>query len=78
MVDPVTLFLIAIALQVAGYLLTPKPKGPPPASLEDFQSPTAEAGRSISVPFGDVLLPGPNVLWFGDKSIGRRKVKQSS
>lgn len=74
MVEPVTLFLIAIALQIAGYLLAPKPPGPPPASVEDIKFPTAES-RPRPVPFGDVLFTGLNVVWYGDKATGQRKVK---
>jgi hypothetical protein len=46
--------------------LAPKPPKPKPASLQDFDAPTAEEGRSIPVVFGTVWLKGPNVLWFGD------------
>jgi hypothetical protein len=75
MVDPIILFAIAVALQIAGYMLAPKPAEPPPPTVEDIEAPTAEAGITMVVPFGDVLLKGPNVLWYGDKSLGRRKVK---
>lgn len=67
--DPFTWFLISVALNVASYLLTPKPK---PAAAEDakqMDDPTAEAGKEIGVVFGEVDVMDPNVLWFGEKSI---------
>ncbi len=46
--------------------LAPKPPKPKPASLEDFEAPTAEEGRPIPVVFGCVLITGANVVWYGD------------
>lgn len=34
--------------------------------LDDFTFPTVSSDRSIPVFFGDVLVEGPNVTWFGD------------
>lgn len=34
--------------------------------LDDFTFPTVDADRAIPVVFGDVLVEGPNVTWFGD------------
>lgn len=63
-------FLIYIAvLLVAAYVsyaLAPKPPRPKPASLEDFDIPTAEQGRPIPIVFGTKLVRGPNVIWYGD------------
>ncbi len=74
--DPATIyFIIAIALQVVAYLLTPKPKAPKPAEAEDFESPTADAGRAIPMVIGDVRVKGLNVMWYGDKDVRNRKVK---
>lgn len=70
---------IAVALAVAAVVLSiifmPKPKGPKPPELEDFDNPTAEAGRPFPVPFGTLTVKGLNCLWFGDKSIRTKKVK---
>lgn len=60
--------LIAIAVQVIVYLLTPKPKGPTPQAVTDMEGPTAEAGRPIPVIFGTVTIKGVNIIWYGDKS----------
>lgn len=48
------------------YAVGPKPKPPKPASITDFDVPTAEEGREIPVVFGEVWITGPNVLWYGD------------
>lgn len=57
------IFAVAIAASIA---LAPKPEKPRPASLSDFDAPTAEEGRSIPVVFGTVVVKSPNVTWFGD------------
>jgi hypothetical protein len=46
--------------------LAPKPPAPKPASLSDFDVPTAEQGRPIPVVFGTVTITGPNVIWYGN------------
>jgi len=67
--------LISLALNIAAYLLMPKPKGPKPEAARDMDNPTAEAGREIPVVFGTLTVKGLNCLWFGDKSIRTYKVK---
>lgn len=65
--------LVQIALLIVSalitYALTPKPPSPRPASLTDFDIPTAEEGRPIPVVFGTAWVTGPNVLWYGDLGI---------
>lgn len=73
--DPLTWFLISLALNVASYLLTPKPKAPTPEAAKQLEDPTAEAGKEIGVVFGDLIITDPNVLWFGEKSIRTYSVK---
>lgn len=60
--------VVLIIAAVVSYALAPKPPIPPPATLEDFQVPTAEEGRPIPVVFGEVWITGPNVLWYGNLS----------
>lgn len=66
--------LIALVLMVVAYLIMPKPKQKRP-EVEDLDDPTAEAGKPLPVLFGTVTVKGLNVLWFGDKSFVRKKVK---
>lgn len=72
-------FLIQLAiLVVSAYVsaaLAPKPPKPKPASLTDFDIPTAEEGRPIPVVFGTVWVTGPNVMDFGDLSTKAIKQK---
>lgn len=67
--------VIGVALQVLGYLLAPKPKGPKPNETQDLEDPVAEAGKPIPVVFGTVIVKGVNCVWFGDKRKIRYKVK---
>lgn len=62
------LIVIAIVLAVVQYYITPKPKieNARPAGLGDFQVPTATEKRSVPVVWGDVIVRGPNVIWYGD------------
>lgn len=61
--------LINVALQIAAYLLMPKPKVAKPAAAQEMDGPTAEAGREIPVLFGEMLIEDPNCLWYGDKTL---------
>lgn len=66
--------IVAVVLQVAAYLLAPKPKSTRNEAA-DLQAPTAEAGRPVPVLFGTKRVKGLNVLWYGDKSKRTYKVK---
>lgn len=63
-------FWIQLAILVVTTLLSkalaPKPPKQKPATLDDFEIPTAEEGRPIPVAFGTNLITGPNVVWYGD------------
>lgn len=67
-------FAVAAALQVATYILTPKPKAPKPEAARDAEGPTAEAGRPMPVIWGTIEIKGLNVLWSGDKSVRQYEV----
>ncbi len=67
--------VVAIALSVLAYVLTPKPKAPQPDSTKDLNDPVAEAGMPIPVVFGTMTVKGLNCLWFGDKRRIRYKIK---
>ena len=78
MFDPISLIiqvLIAVALNIAAYLLAPKPKREQPSATRNLDDPTAEAGREIPVVFGTLTVKSPNCLWFGEKSSNAYKVK---
>lgn len=66
--------VVAVGLNILGYLLMPKPKQPPPPTLEDLQEPTFEAGREIPKVFGTITVKGLNGLYLGDKALRTRKV----
>lgn len=65
---------IGVVLAVVGYILMPKPPGPKPPSLSDFEAPTAEAGRPIPVVFGSITISGLNNMGDWDKDINEREV----
>jgi hypothetical protein len=66
-------WVVATLITIA---LSPKPPKPKPASITDFDVPTAEEDRAIPVLFGRVLVSGPNVVGYG--GLSNSKIKQSS
>lgn len=62
-----TLFLWVASFALS-QLLTPEPdiENARPASLNDFNFPTATEGRVIPLNWGTDLVKGPNVIWYGD------------
>ena len=72
------MMLVSLALNVIAYLLQPKPKTSQPASTEDMEDPTAEAGRPIPVLFGTMTIKGTNILWYGEKQVTSYKKSSSS
>lgn len=67
--------LLGLALNIAAYLLMPKPKTAKPEAAKDMDNPTAEAGRPIPVVFGTITVKGLNVLDFRDKNKETYKVR---
>ena len=67
--------VVAVALMIISYVLTPKPKKERPPETSDLDNPTAEAGRPIPVVFGTLEVKGSNILWYGDKSKNEYEVK---
>ena len=72
------LILTWVVTAVIAYALRPKPTHttPTPATIEDFEAPTAEDGREIPVLFGTREVQGPNVVWYGDLRTEAIKAKQ--
>jgi|TARA_R100000049_G_C1938444_1_gene82363 hypothetical protein len=66
---------IGFALQVIGYLLMGKPRAEKSDAATDLENPTAEAGRPIPVPFGEVEITGLNIIYYGEKGTHSYKVK---
>lgn len=57
---------VLIVSAYISYALAPKPPSPKPASLADFDVPTADESREIPVVFGTVTITGANVIWYGN------------
>lgn len=65
--------IVWAATTALAYVLGPKTETPKPATIDDFDAPTATEDRSIPVVFGTVWITGPNVVWYGDLAIKERK-----
>lgn len=65
---------LAVGMLILSYLLTPKPKGPKPPSVDELDEPSAEAGKPIPKVFGSMMLTSPNLLMYADKAIEKRDV----
>ena len=63
-----TQIAIWAATLIIGLVLTPKPKPPKPASLEDVQVPNSREGQPLKVTFGTVDHKSAAVTWYGDFS----------
>jgi hypothetical protein len=61
-------FFIYLGVTLLVELIRPQPdfEEAKPASLGDFQFPTADEGRTIPIIWGTVRVNGPNIGWFGD------------
>jgi len=71
--------IIWFATLILGELLAPKPKSTVrPASLGDFQFPTAQEGRPVPVCWGRNEVRGANLVWYGDYSVNAIKEKVKS
>ncbi len=70
--------LLGVVLNIAAYLLMPKPKNDQPASTRDLDDPTADAGRPVPVVFGSMRVQSLNVLWYGEKATVQRRMSGSS
>ena len=57
-----------LVTSIISYALRPKPviQTPTPATIDEFDAPTAEDGREIPVLFGTREIEGSNVVWYGD------------
>lgn len=67
--------LVSVALSVASYIITPKPKAPKPAAAQQADAPSADAGKPIPVVFGTITVNEPNVLWYGESTLRQYDIK---
>lgn len=67
--------LIAVAMNVIAYLIQPKPKQAKPEAAKQSETPTADAGIPVPVPFGTITAKGLNVMWYGDQNMSTYQVK---
>jgi hypothetical protein len=58
--------ILGLALLILGYVLMPRPPEPK-QSIQELESPTAEAGRIVPFLFGDKTIDAPNFLGWWDK-----------
>jgi len=73
-VSAIVSIIITVISAILSAVLAPGPPPPPkPSSIDDINAPTADDGRPIPVVFGDVLVAGPNVVWYGQLSWTERK-----
>lgn len=74
--DPLTaMILMAIAMALLTFLLTPRPKLPKLQPEKSIDVPETDVGRPLPVIFGTVIIRNPNVVWFGHLKIKRVKKK---
>ena len=71
----VVALIVSTVLNVAAYIITPKPKQPKPAAVENAQYPTAEAGRPVPVIWGCMIVKSPNVEGYWDSQARQYQIK---
>jgi len=65
---PWPIIAAVVASFVAAYVFTPRPSAGDPPTAGEFEAPTAEEGREITVIFGTRDIEDMNVVWYGDLS----------
>jgi hypothetical protein len=73
--DWIITVIIALTINVVSALLAPRPKQPAPEAVQELEAPTAEAGRVIQKVFGRKIIKDPNIVWYGDISTNRYRVR---
>ena len=58
--------IAAMVVAILAVAFMPSPPSAKPASLQDFNVPTAEDGREVTDVCGTVWIDDPNVIWYGD------------
>ena len=57
---------LGLLFSYLAFLLRPKPKAPPPSTIEDSDVPVVNASDPIPRIYGTVWIKSPNVVWYGD------------
>lgn len=58
--------ILGIIASVISALLTPRPKPPKPAELDDFDVPRSVEGSEIGIAYGSPWIKSAQVHWYGD------------
>jgi uncharacterized membrane protein len=66
--------LIGILFSTLAYVLKGASVSTPKQKPQDFQFPTVTAGDPIPVVFGTMTIKSPNILWYGEKGMEKKKV----
>ena len=77
---PIGQLIIGFTIQVIGNLLQARQaaKSVHKPKKSQFKEPTAEPGRTITIIAGTVLIEDPQILYVGEKDIGRRKISMKA
>lgn len=67
---------VAILFSYVSYLLRPKPKAPPPGTIEQSSVPIVSAAKPVPKVYGTVWVKSPNVVWYGDLKVTPIKKSQ--
>jgi hypothetical protein len=70
-----TYLLYAFGVIVLAVALMPKTPSPQRPSLEDLTAPTVKQGKPITKVFGQRIITGPNIVWYGDIGYNQVRVK---
>lgn len=74
-VDWIIAVIVTVILNVAAYIITPKPKQPKPAAVEQAQYPTASAGKPVPKVWGTMTVKSVNVLGYWDTATSQYQIK---
>jgi len=67
--------MIGLGLTIVGALLSSAfTKRPEEEEPKEWEEPTVDSVNAIPYFAGSEIFSSPNILWFGDKSLRRRKV----
>ena len=72
------MIVIALVMMVVSILMMPKIKTPTTSNTaQEMETPTNDAGKTMAVVFGEIVVKSPNVIYFGDKNMNQFEVDAS-